>query len=324
MRVFIGIALCVVGALLALTPLLTYEDEDKKIQSRIEAFWIHLDDQRQRAFKLEERLILRVARIASLLLDYLFGPELFSARVVAVTIGIAYTIISLLAFIGAALVWKSGGSGLNALIVPSVLITFAVIVMIFSRRPSASPKLLLLWIVVLGVVAFIELLRRSLNFQGIIIFLLATLLSIASDVAVLYILRRLLRSTQTDRSFFHIAMRVVLILSAAILIWIGPLVIAILLGADRLASMTLAALWVFNLADAIVLAAAFCLAFALLAHHFAWPAIQRPLYAMQRSSSMHYKAAAYTLGAGMLTLGFALTGHPITSISDLIQKLSAR
>jgi hypothetical protein len=76
----------VLGVVLLAGSMLLYEDDEGKIQSRLETWWIRLDDVRRRAVANEVIFLKGVAETAGRLLDKLYGTRLFSWNVGAVSV----------------------------------------------------------------------------------------------------------------------------------------------------------------------------------------------------------------------------------------------
>jgi hypothetical protein len=70
---------------------LLYEDERRRIQSRLENWWVALADVRQAAYTGEGALLRRVLFVLSGLLDSLFGRKLLSSRAFAGSMAISIT-----------------------------------------------------------------------------------------------------------------------------------------------------------------------------------------------------------------------------------------
>lgn len=87
MLLALRILLCIIGASLLSLGLFVYEDEEKGIQSRLEDYWIKLDDQRRKAVVTEQLLIVRAFAFISRTRDNWFGQELFSILAVLMSIG---------------------------------------------------------------------------------------------------------------------------------------------------------------------------------------------------------------------------------------------
>jgi hypothetical protein len=63
-----------------------YEDEEGKIQNRLEEAWVRVDDARAKALSVSTAFVKEVARLSALLFNALFGLKLFSFRAAAVSI----------------------------------------------------------------------------------------------------------------------------------------------------------------------------------------------------------------------------------------------
>lgn len=65
--------------------LFLYENEEGAIQSRLEAWWVRVDDLRRSALSKERAFLVAVAHVASVILDHAFGKKLFSATSLVVS-----------------------------------------------------------------------------------------------------------------------------------------------------------------------------------------------------------------------------------------------
>jgi hypothetical protein len=80
---------CVVSAIVL------YPDEEGKIQSRFEDFWVRVDDFQNLALTRHAAFMTQVARLETRFLDRVFGRKLFSAQAIIVSCCCSLALISL-------------------------------------------------------------------------------------------------------------------------------------------------------------------------------------------------------------------------------------
>src|SRR5882724_2234547 len=74
------------GAFCLATAILLYPGEDGKIQSKLEDFWVHVDDTQHRALSRATRFMTAIARFETRVLDSVFGSKLISWRSIGVSV----------------------------------------------------------------------------------------------------------------------------------------------------------------------------------------------------------------------------------------------
>jgi hypothetical protein len=78
---------------------LSYETEEGKIQSRLEEWWIRVDDYTQQALSWHVALLKTLASVTSVILDQLFGPRLFSVQSIGVSLCLSSVCIGILSLV---------------------------------------------------------------------------------------------------------------------------------------------------------------------------------------------------------------------------------
>jgi len=78
-----------IGALLLWFGISVYEDEDRRVQNKIEEWWISLDDRRSGALSLEEDLTAKSTLALSAAFDTYFGSTILSLRAVGTSIALS-------------------------------------------------------------------------------------------------------------------------------------------------------------------------------------------------------------------------------------------
>src|ERR1700722_6956157 len=82
------------GACCIATAVFLYPDEDGKIQSGLEDFWVRVDDYKNLALTKHASFFTQVAKLESRVLDSIFGRKLFSGRSLGVSFGISLSTVS--------------------------------------------------------------------------------------------------------------------------------------------------------------------------------------------------------------------------------------
>lgn len=80
-----------------------YEDEEKRIQSRLENAWIRLSDYQSFAFRREGLILQSLLRVCTSMLDRLFGEKLMSIRAFATSTILSTMTVFIIAGIGSAI-----------------------------------------------------------------------------------------------------------------------------------------------------------------------------------------------------------------------------
>src|SRR5579872_995736 len=97
------------GAVLIYVSVFTYEDEDRRIQDRVERWWIRLSDKQRESRSRVAAFMQEVARLTGEGLDGLFGRRLLSVRFVVVSIYLSLASFFLLILVIWGRIQKTGG-----------------------------------------------------------------------------------------------------------------------------------------------------------------------------------------------------------------------
>jgi hypothetical protein len=288
------------GAFCVLTAIALYPNEEGKLQSKFEDFWIRLDDYQQVALSRHSAFMQQVARLESRFLDRVFGSALFSSRVVGVSFSFSLTILS-----GLVLTHSDFLAGIVSLGF-SVLI-FVVAVFSTRARPALIAALIALsflaWAITEG--------GRDPESQALA-FLLVAMLAVmgaagfACNVAFVVVTRRLLRLASEMTSSLRVATVVIVNLSVAIVLALPFLV-------EKFPSYTdwnyktknlfdsLKYISLTNILDVILAALFVLLAALLLLHRALWPLLTRTLFRMQDIGTKGRRAILTTVGMALLS-----------------------
>ncbi len=307
--------LVAVGIVLIVLALLCYEDEEKKIQSRIEEYWVRLSDVERPAYEWHDRLAKHILAVSNHILNSLFGPRYFSWQFVSTSISIssiaallltlvieipelrllnACTIIActgalvLLARAGTRGGWYSKVTALAAF--PAMLCCEAFISYREWHTPNSDFKL-------------------SFYYQAALL-ILGAVASFAGDVAAIWAFRKI--SARQFKGWLGIWFGIVGTIVGALSMLVLPLVIFFLTlnvfsgmeGAVFYATF-LVELIVMDLADFLLIGGVFAIAITIAIHHLAWPFMLRALYSVQRMGFSRIRAASWSLGLAMFGCGIA-------------------
>ncbi len=311
MLIIVKILLCCAGAIILSFSFLIYETEEKKLQSRIENLWIWLDDLARGSPAAESKALAWIAAVVTKLLDELFGPELYSFRVVVVSIAL------------------------------SVLISSAFL----SFSTHAQHKLMFLpeWIWAIGIIllvrrsAMLALLGCSLgllalagmahDYVGTATFLSPFVLSVLSDFIVLAYVRKLLPKFTHSSALrtFYLVSESILVVGLVVL---GPLAIGAALTTGYANDYFVAigmAVAVLNISSILSVLALVLVLGVLAASHLLWPIIGRPVYALQRVGLFTNKKVARVIGVTLILVGVKMgsfqNGMPL--LWEAIKKLTS-
>lgn len=268
---------------------LLYEDEEGRIHSKFQDWWIRLDDRRKASRSHMLPFIQEVAGSTRRWSDRLFGRRLFSLRFVFVSIYLSIASFFLLAAISLPLVPKRPAS----VSVQGALSLFIVVILFASVPALTDSKIVLgIWwlvnaIIVLKITDFLLFVSKvrsvGLAARGMGYTALFFGTSLFVDLLYITLARWILRWISKEDSAWGISLALCvnfLALGGSI---IGP--ISLGLEVSKYAAMAGAMIvfsFVLNVIDVLASLAGFLVALTLLVHRFFWSVIQRPLYAIQR------------------------------------------
>lgn len=308
LRVLAGI----VGATAIYAALFLYEDEQGKIENRLEEWWIRLDDQRNAAVSRHTAFVREVARLAGQGFDRLFGQKLFSLR--AFSVSSALTVSMLFAFVMAGTeIWGKRlsvgeksfmlwGPAAGAALSLACALSPALRRSTFWRLDRLIPLLPLL--IVLALVVLVE------DKSGLLGLLLSVIASFACDILFIAATRASLRWASNSRRFLMIAAAILLNGLLATTLILGPFGIMYFAPGGSDLGLGLAAL--ANIPDAVVASVFAALALSMLAHRLFWPLINRPLYALREQG---VRRSVFAL------VGISLLVYAGIDVPELVRKL---
>ena len=298
------------------------ETTENKIESTVFEWWVMIDDA-QRATRERVATFMRgVARLTARGLDWVFGPKLFSLRMIPLSVYFSLASFFLLAVCILPFVKHPPNAK------ESTAFLFLVYFLFLGLFPAlVSNKWLVAfwWAVFLfkifsftGLILFIVK-TRGLHYTakglGLIVLLFAS--SLVCDLGYIALTRIALKHALEIENpakilFVLVANAFALAVPLVLPIWVGVKLINV---AHYAATMIVASV-LFNGIDIVVGTAAFLLAILLLIHRVAWPLVERPLYAFQRYSPIKNKK--WLFGAGVALITFATNSGKLL---ELLSKL---
>jgi len=323
------------GLLLISLASLTYEDEENRLQSKVEDWWIQIDDKRTASLSWATLFIQGVARLTDRLFDRIFGKRLFSLRVVGVSIlfsiASAFLSVSIFSFLGHNKIPSSSNLGMFAW-----FLRFSVFALLpaISESPSLPwkpwlPRLLrLFWYVLLiflmlSVTSFLTFLAKSksaitaqsaMNFLGLL-FAIGFAFDVVYIAFTRWVLRRVSMTNRAAGILFWIFVQCFFL---ATLIVLPPYAGVKLFQHANVVGGAFLFSFFLNSVDVVAASAALILTVLLLVHRLIWPVLQRPLYAIQRFDVIRRKRWLWGLGVGLIAV--AVPGLP-TWLKGLLDKL---
>jgi len=293
------IAVCVGVSVMVLASLLR-ENEEGSLQNRIEELWIRLDDWRGATEKWHRRLLGASAALVERLATRAFGSKLLSFRAVSVSACLALTSpLLLMSVLG------PPSTFLVSTGVAMLVTAFVPILWPWASRITAAAA-------ILGVGLFGFIFRRDLDLFVIIFG--ALVLSLVCGSSTLAVTRYLLRRLEASPSPWLVGIGIVMATLGLIGMIVVPLRVASLVmpiapdmtaighfrqpnrwasGGCVIFSLLIAAMNVASVLLLVLFAAA-CSMFLL--HRLAWPAIERPVYAIARHGVFQYRKSVFALG----------------------------
>ncbi|HMD83564.1 MAG TPA: hypothetical protein VKO18_02545 [Terriglobia bacterium] len=319
-----GLLHVLLGLMFIFAALFLYEDEERRIQSKVEEWWIKLSDKQSASRSQDAAFMQEVAKLTGRGFDRLLGKRLLSLRFVFISICFSIASVFLLGSI--IYTFRKPPAGESA---QGSFLSF-LIILAFALVPAFTDSKILLgiwWLIILvNLIQIVPLLLFFFRTYGggvaarsVGYVVLALAISLSCDLSYIAITRWILRRISKIDRVYEIVLQILLnLLILALLIWL-PMIVG-----EKVAKFSLwggGTVWVsieLNLIDSIAGFAGLILAFVLLLHHLLWPMIQRPLYAICRFAPLKNKRLLWTIG---LSLIFLPTHITIELLKSLLHKL---
>lgn len=334
MLLALRITLCSVGVALLFLGLFVYEDEERNIQSRLQNWWISLDDQSRRAISRERNLVARLTASASIVLDGVFGHRLLTFRALSISAVLSTDV----AYLGLLITSFDRARARE----PSLLLVFlnlAIALLWFLARfvtlgPAKERIIDALFFAMMGFGLTLGMIipdpymsmARSRDVSNwhlhFYVCELAMILSTISDFLLIALFRKLLRRASALRSGLATFAIVAAVLFIALLVCYVPYRTSLARTTPWMRDLSHVVTYL-NASDGIVLFCAFCGLLLLLSRHLLWPVLLRPLYALQRMGILSNKKAACTFGFALISSGAAVGTKHLDPVWEALKKIVA-
>jgi hypothetical protein len=293
LRIFAGLA----GAFLLYVAFFLYEDEEARIQNRLEQVWQWIDALHRSAMSKESAFIQGATRATSIIFDSLFGRNLLSSQ--SLVVSWAFSLASFSAY------WVIALRHINGSWVGIALASLFVMAFLPLRRRHAVPREVkrpaLLRALVL-IVPFCAIASSVLTMDNSDLFAAYYFIVIVGGfIDILFIvyfrwtLRKIAEVTHFWWIIFYISAAGVV---AALLI--GPLLYEPHSHVAYVANLLCAT----NLIDLACLLLMVVVMITLAIHRLLWPLIKRPIYAANRKQLIKNSKLLGALGAMLLLYAF--------------------
>lgn len=300
----------VMGFLLLYVAIFLYEDEEGRLQNRLEVWWIKVRYGRDRALSRAAEIFAFSTKAASQLFDKVFGPRLLSLRAVAVSLCLSMASLNLFAPLLSIFGYGVPAPGSTSAIWTGLcFLAFG-----FGRSLFDTKWMSRLWNIVLILVLaqnFGEIIVRVVFQMGLhaalrfLTFLgMLLTLSFAFDLLFLGLTRWMVRRTSVMTKLpFMIGFLLLNILLAVALVFSPVVILAKSMPDEHHPSLlSLAALAVIplNSVDVMLCLFVFFVLALFVVHRLLWPLLERPLYAIARYGLIKRKALLWAVGLALI------------------------
>lgn len=309
-RVLAGLA----GLTLVYAATFLYEDEQGRLQNRLEQWWVEINDKQKTATSHYALFMREVAKVATGLFDRLFGPKLFSLH--ALRVSAAFSM-------GSYLLWINFDSmRTHGLSIPLLLLAAGFFWYGSQQLTIRRPFRFLTHFIAIPLLAILFF-GFYINFGNA--GLAATAASFVCDIGFIVITRQTLRWCSQMERFVSVLFVILINCLFAMFLVVAP---AALYYRDSgikinpppewfarsdwiLAGVSFAGM---NAVDALTASVFVILALVGAAHRVLWPVLGRALYALQGVGIARRRSL-------MATLGIALLTHAGLDLPDRLKKI---
>ncbi len=315
------------GLFCVLTAIVLYPNEEGKIQSKFEDFWIRVDDFKNLALSKHAAFMQQVARLESSLLDHIFGPRLVSEQSLGVSFCCSTEMLSIFYICVGYLNHLANLHEPFSLFDYDIYTVFFGLLIgalfvgaasIFGTKHKVVRRIIVLGTIVVLVVLVIECIPDDLESMSAITFIVV-LGGFACDIAFIALTRRLLRWAGRMTSFIRVMATLVLNLLLALLFVVPLFVISILSAETSSVGSTLYFVALSNIFDVLLALLFVSLATILLIHRAVWPLLTRTLFRITDIGTKGRRAILTTVGLALLAAG--ISGKVPELVQKLIEKL---
>jgi hypothetical protein len=301
------------GVFCVLSAIVLYPNEEGKIQSKFEDFWIRVDDFQNLALTHHAAFMKGVANLETRFLDRVFGKRLISIQALGVSFCFSLGTIALLTMLVSYIILPVRYPELNsvgALIISLGYLICAVIVgaaciwienhnLLRNSVVIAALIFLLLWMMTFRAGA------PGVTGEISMRILLLVLSSFGCDVIFITLTRRLLRWAGEMTSSLKVLATVIVNFFLAVL-FVSPLLVGVnikLIGDLRDEILITISMIAFsNIMDAVVALFYVLLAVLLLIHRALWPLLTRTLFRMAYIGTKGRRSILTTVGLALLSV----------------------
>ncbi|HSE18955.1 MAG TPA: hypothetical protein VLB46_17985 [Pyrinomonadaceae bacterium] len=324
----------ILGSILICSATLLYEDQERKLQSKLEELWIRIRDREERSISVHVAFMQVVADVTNSALNRILGRELVSLQSVGVSLCYSYaSFLMLLLYFDRHVVLE------RSVLFDNIVIAFYVLLGTFPLFNLTRRTLFLrLWfLIILVSFVFGDLFEYWFILEytwsdaiGLIsetkFFYVGLLIGIGSDVLFIMVLRRLLRYGGRSTSLPKLIAIAGIFTFCILVLFLGPIVYETRSRSFQAtyASETHFTIWVAvtsNLCIALIGATVVLLGVMLMVHKAFWPMLDRPLYALQRLGINRRKVVLRWVGSTLL--GFSIGGEQLAQIVTSFIALAA-
>jgi hypothetical protein len=292
-----------------------YEDEEKRLQSTLEDWWLRLAYQSDQAFSREARFLRGVASSTSRFLSKILGDATLSLRSISVSITwstippllvttAAFYLLSRLspgdqtvnsdpslqqmlpAVQGIPLYLKTAPAGIALGLITAIVVS--------SLYPRARWLYVTSALACLAIIADLLITLRGVG-GSLYTLALAFPITVLCQCYAISVTRRVLtRSASSSSAAFICTLLFLNLLTLALLV-IAPFVLTLLTAIPFLSGV-----WVENVSCSAILVLSTLFAFMMLLHRLLWPLVLRPLYFLQRHRVLEHKGLFVGAGISLL------------------------
>jgi len=325
------------GSLLLYIAFFMYEDEQGKLQNRIENIWIAVNDKQKASADKATVLFNKVADVVRRVLNRILGTKLISIQMIGVSSSASFA--SILGLVGLALlILRHMGFSRHVvvadplfypalLLVGLLLLVLSFINLVFASLPSIYPsaftRILSLVPVSLFSIGLLSPGKARLPGSNLLVLFSALLISVLSDVLLLSAARLSIRwiSTSDDRSKILLAFLVQVLI--VVLLIVVPFQLAatfLTRNPNSVTAKILVSVGGLNVFTAFA-ASAFAFAMVIVVLHRAfWPILDRIIYAVARFTIIRNRMLMSSLAVIFVSYGLSLTQSLWGKLADLLLK----
>jgi hypothetical protein len=313
-----------IGVFCFLTAIGLYPGEEGKVQSKLEDFWIRLDDNQKSYVSRHTAFLVQTVRFESSLLDYTFGPRMLSVRAFVVSMSFSFIMMAMMLF-AIILFIKEGNPSITSQMtmkqadlpkfflegLATLLIALAAIFV--EVRLANRTKIIAVSRCVLLLLVFAPAILKAHHQswyvfgRGLALFLTLMLLSFFGDLIFVIVTRRMLAWAGKLNSILTVLSLLLLNLLLAFL-FVVPVALVPYLDTDNRIGFALGAFLIFipfaNIFDIILSLLWVLLALILLIHRLLWPVLNRTLFRVTGIGTIPRRIILVACGMALLNVSF--------------------